>query len=675
MARSTDGTRGDVRQSALWGSGNRGGEFRTNALWGKGGRGIVTSIVAVAALMVPLAAPAGGGERSKRGGGSGNSDSVNSGSLQASTTYVAPELLMAAEQNPRQKLRVIIRAPQGFGEAENAYKRLRKYLNYREWNDNQLEGKHEMIDAVTLEIRAKNVLWLAKIPGLEITSDSEVTLTNSDSEDPTSKQLWPHASGSSRLWEDDTEDFSSRMPAIAIIDSGIESARSDFDGRVIADVKLSSLPDGPGDTRGHGTFVAGVAAGDARGYAGAAPAAKLVSIDVMDSSGTALTSDVIAACEWILANKDKYNIRVANFSLHSARPSNFTRDPLDRAVEKLWFSGIVVVVAAGNYGLPDAPSGVKYAPGNDPFVITVGAMDLNGTASTLDDDRAPFSAYGYTYDGFMKPELVAAGRYMIGPVPAGSTLAQERKDKMVGTNYVQLSGTSFAAPVIAGTAAQILARKPNWTPDQVKGALIATARRVGKAGQGEVGAGQLTASKAVRLSNPPNPNKALNQFLSSSGSGSERRFDATRWLTAAKGSLAWDAVSWADVSWTDVSWTDVSWSDVSWADVSWADVLTSEADSAHEDAVAGDANEAGYGLTDADLAALLTDPDLGPVEISSPVEVLTEVEAVTSAPTAAVDPTSVVTLEPAATPAPVETLAPVTDAATAPLTAPVSTGP
>ena len=665
MARSTDGTRGDVRQSALWGSGNRGGEFRTNALWGKGGRGIVTSIVSVAALMVPLAAPAGDDGRSKRGG---NSGPVNSGSLQASTTYIAPELLMAAVQSPRQKLRVIIRAPQGFSEAENAFKRFRKYLNHREWSDNTMEAEHEIIDAVTLEIRAKHLIWLAKLPGLEITSDSEVKL--SDWDDPTSKQLWPHASGSSRLWEDDTEDFSSRMPAIAVVDSGIESARSDFAGRVVADVKLSSLPDGPGDTRGHGTFVAGVAAGDARGYAGAAPAAKLVSIDVMDSTGTALTSDVIAACEWILANKAKYNIRVANFSLHSARPSNFHRDPLDRAVEKLWFSGIVVVVAAGNYGLPDGPSGVKYAPGNDPFVITVGAMDLNGSANTADDDRAPFSAYGYTYDGFMKPELVAAGRYMIGPVPAGSTLAKERKDKMVGTNYVQLSGTSFAAPIISGTAAQILARRPNWTPDQVKGALVATARKVGKASIGEVGAGQLTASVAVRMSNPPNPNKALNQFLSSSGSGGELRFDTTRWLTAAKGSLAWDAVSWADVS-----WTDVSWSDVSWADVSWADVVTSEADSAHEDAVEGDANEAGYGLTDADLAALLTDPNLGPVEISTPVEVLTEAEAVTSAPTAVVDPTSVVTLEPAAPPAPVVTLAPVTQAATAPLTAPVSAGP
>ena len=75
----------------------------------------------------------------------------------------------------------------------------------------------------------------------------------------------------------------------------------------------------------------------------------------MDDNGVARTSDVIAACQWILANKDKYNIRVANFSLHSATASHFFRDPLDQAVEKLWFNNVVVVAAAGNYGNADRP--------------------------------------------------------------------------------------------------------------------------------------------------------------------------------------------------------------------------------------------------------------------------------------------------------------------------------
>ena len=119
-------------------------------------------------------------------------------------------------------------------------------------------------------------------------------------------------------------------------------------------------------------------------------------------------------------------------------------------MEKLWFNGVVVVAAAGNYGIADGPSGVLYAPGNDPFVMTVGAVDIGGTNEPDDDVAAPWSAYGYTLDGFAKPELAAPGRYMVGPVPEGSTLVVERPDKVVAPGYIQLSGTSFAAPVVAG---------------------------------------------------------------------------------------------------------------------------------------------------------------------------------------------------------------------------------
>ena len=169
--------------------------------------------------------------------------------------------------------------------------------------------------------------------------------------------------------------------------------------------------------------MAGIAAGSAPNFAGSAPQAKIVSIDVMDDNGMARTSDVIAAAEWIYNNRSQYNIRVANFSLHSTTPSNFTKDPLDRAVEKLWFSNVVVVVAAGNYGRADGPSGVPFAPGNDPFVITVGAIDLEGSTNPRHHEAPSWSAYGMTLDGFRKPEISAAGRYMIGPVP-GNAIAQ-----------------------------------------------------------------------------------------------------------------------------------------------------------------------------------------------------------------------------------------------------------
>ena len=138
----------------------------------------------------------------------------------------------------------------------------------------------------------------------------------------------------------------------------------------------------------------------------------------------ARTSDVIAAAQWIYEQQGREQHQVANFSLHSTVPSNFTNDPLDKAVEKLWFAGVTVVAAAGNYGNPTARAASMFAPGNDPFVITVGAVDLDGSVKLEEPRRPDWSAYGYTYDGFRKPEIAAAGRYMVGPVPANGEPAR-----------------------------------------------------------------------------------------------------------------------------------------------------------------------------------------------------------------------------------------------------------
>ena len=141
----------------------------------------------------------------------------------------------------------------------------------------------------------------------------------------------------------------------------------------------------------------------------------------------ALTSDVIAAADWIFEHREQYGIRVANFSLHSAYGNYGMRDPLSTAVRRLWLTGTVVVAAAGNAG----PQRMLYSPGSDPFVITVGALDVNGTAGTADDVNAPWSSYGATAEGFSKPEVAAPGRYLAGPVPGGSTLATALPDRVV----------------------------------------------------------------------------------------------------------------------------------------------------------------------------------------------------------------------------------------------------
>ena len=201
------------------------------------------------------------------------------------------------------------------------------------------------------------------------------------------------------------------------------------------------------------------------------------------------------------------------------------------------------------------PSGVPYAPGNDPFVITVGAVDLEGSVYAWRHDVPNWSAYGYTKDGFRKPELAAAGRYMIGPVPAAGTLRAAKPENVVSSGYMRLSGTSFSAPVVAGAAALLHMEHPTWTPDQIKGALMQRARYIRDAPSGSAGVGEINAYRSTLLSNPPNPNAALNKFRKLDPLTGMTEFDGSAWYAAAKASVSWDSVSWSDVSWSDVSWT------------------------------------------------------------------------------------------------------------------------
>jgi hypothetical protein len=271
------------------------------------------------------------------------------GQSQGQGTFISPGLLEKATNYPDKKLHVIVQSTGGTSGAIDSVSGLGADLRRR----------LASADAIAIDITAGKLTSVAKTSGLTITPDAAVRLSASFS----SSQLWPYAAGDASLWGSSLNS-APQAPTIAIVDSGINANRADFDngGRVAAQVNLSSMtPNSAGHGRGHGTLVAGIAAGSAPGYAGAAPNAKLVSLDVMDDTGTARTSDVIAACDWILANKSTYNIRVANFSLHSGAKNHFYNDPLDRAVERVWFNGVFVVAAAGNYGSAAGPSGVLYA--------------------------------------------------------------------------------------------------------------------------------------------------------------------------------------------------------------------------------------------------------------------------------------------------------------------------
>jgi serine protease AprX len=278
---------------------------------------------------------------------------------------------------------------------------------------------------------------------------------------------------------------------------------------------------------------------------------------------------VIGAADWIYENKERLNIKVANFSLHGTRLASLVSDPLDEAVERLWLSGIVVVAAAGNYAVDGEESAVPFSPGNDPFVLTVGATDTKGSYTQRDDIAAPWSAWGYTRDGFAKPEVVAPGRYIVAAVSADTTLARERPDRMVEPGYMQLSGTSLAAPVVAGSAANLLAAHPSWTPDQVKGALMLTAEPLPLAKERSVGVGAVRVAAAAQVADPPNPNAALAPFVDTDPTPV---FNADRWTSAVEANPAWSSVAWGSVAWGSAAWSSVAWGSVAWGSVAWGSV-------------------------------------------------------------------------------------------------------
>src|SRR6185369_11715969 len=195
---------------------------------------------------------------------------------------------------------------------------------------------------------------------------------------------------------------------IAIVDSGIYGAHVAFtdtqtgQSRIVANIDFT----GEGrtdDPYGHGTHVASAAAGNgliSKGeYIGIAPRAKLLNLRVLNSKGIGSVSSVLAAFNWLMTNASTYNVRVVNLSIGVPAITSYKFDPLCVAARQLVDKGIVVVAAAGNNGKNSAGQkiyGQIHAPGNEPSVITVGAVDTKGTNQRGDDTIATYSSRGPT---------------------------------------------------------------------------------------------------------------------------------------------------------------------------------------------------------------------------------------------------------------------------------------
>jgi serine protease AprX len=530
-----------IRANALWG---RRGESRSNALWGSGKRGMFTLALA-AMLVVPMASSA---------------SSINSGPGNGSA-FVPDSLLAAAAASPSQLFDVVVQ-----GTRDRSVNDTGKEVTNA---SGKLKRNFLSVSGVQASISGKDLLKLAKNSHVSAITRN-VPVRAMGYQDST---MWMESTDMSILqnsFDPNTGEITGpapQAPAIAIVDSGVQQ-RSDFGGRLVASVNLCSLcTDGSSaDQEGHGTMVAGIAAGSGA-YAGGAQNAPIVSIKTANADGQSRTTDVIAAADWILQNAKKYNIRVANFSLAGATDTSIRFDPLDRAVEALWLNGIVVVAAAGNHG-NGGPVSMSFAPGNDPFVITVGALDQNGSSDPYDDTVPTWSAYGKTMDGFSKPDLSAPGRYMAAPTPMDGSIAKTVPDRILSTGYIWMSGTSFSAPVVSGAAAQILARHPSFTPDQVKGALMLAANYLPNVSGHSGGVGEIDAGIAASVDDPPNPNAGLYQFVGSDANG--RSFNAASWAALIATGASWAQASWTDASWAEASWNEASWAEASWAEASWS---------------------------------------------------------------------------------------------------------
>jgi serine protease AprX len=380
--------------------------------------------------------------------------------------------------------------------------------------------------------------------------------------------------------------------AVAVIDSGVATSSDLASSRIVGWKDFVNEESAPYDDAGHGTFVAGLIAGDGTGslplehggyatvqFRGVAPAADIVGIKVLDETGQGRTSSLIAGIAWAIEHKADYGIKVMNISIGGNPVGSIKRDPVARAVESAWRQGIVVVCAAGNEG-EFGPGGIL-SPGNSPFVITVGATDTRQTAAVADDAVAVYSSIGPTlFDEFAKPDLVAPGNRLISLRAPASYIDTNFPENVIAiadyaptaplgtpSTYLMLSGTSGSTPLVAGTAALMLGEDPTLTPGDVKKRLMVTADPVAEATPHQQGAGTLDADEALS-STIRADGFALTAYVGD-GQSVLKSGDYKNWEKQAWSKYGWTKFKWTKFKWTKFKWTKSDWTDVAWTKFKW----------------------------------------------------------------------------------------------------------
>ena len=344
---------------------------------------------------------------------------------------------------------------------------------------------------------------------------------------------------------------------VALIDTGVSDV-ADLRGRVVHGPDLS----GEGDNRdnyGHGTFMAGLIAGDgelsASGetrHVGVAPGAHVVSVKVAGRNGDTSLSTVLEGIGWVVAHADEHAIRVLNLSVaFPAVGNSYNADPLSAAVEVAWATGITVVAAAGN-------DTTLTSPGRDPWIITVGALDLGETLGPDDDSVPSWSGSATTRYG-AKPELLAPGVSVVSLAAPGSAVVTANPGSVVDDHYLLGSGTSMATAITSGAVAVLTEHHAAATPDDYKAALVASGRPVaGAVGRAiDLAGADLTPVGATA--------QWWQRFPVAFGGLGMGLVDGMPWAAGRWNDGAWVGSRWAGSRWAGSRWTDHEWTGSRWA--------------------------------------------------------------------------------------------------------------
>ncbi len=338
------------------------------------------------------------------------------------------------------------------------------------------------------------------------------------------------------------------------------------------------------DSYGHGTHIAGLIANTGRysesHYQGVATGVRLIGLRVLDGNGGGMTSHVIQAIEFAVANRTSLGIDVLNLSLGHPVYESAASDPLVLAVESAVRAGIVVVVSAGNRGINPATGQPGYggisSPGNAPSAITVGSVDLKGTAGRHDDAVAPYSSRGPSYiDNFAKPDIVAPGHRLGAPMHTGAKLYADLPqlrlspvNSLLSTKkHLRLSGTSMATGIASGVVATMLQASratfgTKLTPNAVKAMLQYSAIPLAGVDPLIQGAGSLNAAGALELAVRANPAAVSGSWWLTSNTTDGTSIEGTYYNWSQ--SIVWNNhVVWGDsIKYNQSAWaTHVVWGD------------------------------------------------------------------------------------------------------------------